>query len=247
MNMNRIGFAVLSSALLVTFQADATVNISSLDTGAGLYNANNGPGPVFNAVTDPNWTVSLLSTVPPGQSPPGWIPTGTAYLVPNNIGFPFGYWLPNTPTSSWITYSTPTQVGGDSTADTFQYQVQFASVSGGAADVTWLSDNSSTLYVNGQEVGTRPNPMINDPNNFTTFASWNLPVAINVLPGLNTIDLDVYNIPQGSGNPTGGRVEFTGNVSVDPVPEPTTILAGALTLLPFGASTLRILRKRSGA
>jgi hypothetical protein len=30
-----------------------------------------------------------------------------------------------------------------------------------------------------------------------------------------------------------------------PVPEPTTMIAGALLLLPFGASTLRILRKRT--
>jgi hypothetical protein len=29
------------------------------------------------------------------------------------------------------------------------------------------------------------------------------------------------------------------------VPEPTTMIAGALLLLPFGASTLRILRKRT--
>jgi hypothetical protein len=31
--------------------------------------------------------------------------------------------------------------------------------------------------------------------------------------------------------------------SVHQVPEPTTMLAGALLLLPFGASTLRILRR----
>ena len=39
------------------------------------------------------------------------------------------------------------------------------------------------------------------------------------------------------------------DVNVDvygtPVPEPTTMIAGALLLLPFGASTLRILRKRT--
>ena len=35
------------------------------------------------------------------------------------------------------------------------------------------------------------------------------------------------------------------NVSVSLVPEPTTMIAGALLLLPFGASTLRILRKRT--
>jgi len=34
---------------------------------------------------------------------------------------------------------------------------------------------------------------------------------------------------------------------MDPVPEPTTMIAGALLLLPFGASTLRILRKRQTA
>jgi hypothetical protein len=32
-----------------------------------------------------------------------------------------------------------------------------------------------------------------------------------------------------------------------PVPEPTTMIAGALLLLPFGASTLRILRKGRAA
>ena len=31
------------------------------------------------------------------------------------------------------------------------------------------------------------------------------------------------------------------------VPEPATILAGVLTLLPFGASTLRILRRKQAA
>jgi hypothetical protein len=39
-------------------------------------------------------------------------------------------------------------------------------------------------------------------------------------------------------------VEVSGVV---PVPEPTTMLAGALLLLPFGASTLRILRKNRAA
>jgi hypothetical protein len=31
--------------------------------------------------------------------------------------------------------------------------------------------------------------------------------------------------------------------SATPVPEPTTMIAGALLLLPFGASTIRFLRK----
>ena len=33
------------------------------------------------------------------------------------------------------------------------------------------------------------------------------------------------------------------DISLVAVPEPTTMIAGALLLLPFGASTLRMLRK----
>jgi hypothetical protein len=41
---------------------------------------------------------------------------------------------------------------------------------------------------------------------------------------------------------------YSQNIQVlAPVPEPTTMIAGALLLLPFGASTLRILRKRQMA
>jgi hypothetical protein len=36
---------------------------------------------------------------------------------------------------------------------------------------------------------------------------------------------------------------FGANFQFTPVPEPTTMIAGALLLLPFGASTLRMLRK----
>jgi hypothetical protein len=36
-------------------------------------------------------------------------------------------------------------------------------------------------------------------------------------------------------------------INISTVPEPTTMIAGALLLLPFGASTLRILRKRQTA
>jgi hypothetical protein len=63
-----------------------------------------------------------------------------------------------------------------------------------------------------------------------------------------------------SGNPPYGFGWFTpitdGNLSVSPavvpgslavVPEPTTMIAGALLLLPFGASALRMLRKNRTA
>jgi hypothetical protein len=48
---------------------------------------------------------------------------------------------------------------------------------------------------------------------------------------------------QGGLDTIDSYVSYTPN----PVPEPTTMIAGALLLLPFGASTLRILRKRQVA
>jgi hypothetical protein len=42
----------------------------------------------------------------------------------------------------------------------------------------------------------------------------------------------------------GDNVIDLDNVSLTAVPEPTTIISGALMLLPFGASTLRILRRK---
>lgn len=45
---------------------------------------------------------------------------------------------------------------------------------------------------------------------------------------------------------SGGWSDNVGSltVSLSPVPEPTTIIAGALALLPFGVTALRSLRKR---
>jgi len=41
----------------------------------------------------------------------------------------------------------------------------------------------------------------------------------------------------------GNPVVSDGTIDIVAVPEPTTVIAGALLLLPFGASTLRVLRK----
>jgi hypothetical protein len=50
----------------------------------------------------------------------------------------------------------------------------------------------------------------------------------------------------GSFNPyAGGTLQITYDYTA--VPEPTTMMAGALLLLPFGASTIRILRKKVAA
>ncbi len=47
-----------------------------------------------------------------------------------------------------------------------------------------------------------------------------------------------------SGETVWGEVNGTFSLATTPVPEPTTLLAGALLLLPFGVNTIRALRKK---
>jgi hypothetical protein len=60
-----------------------------------------------------------------------------------------------------------------------------------------------------------------------------------------------YSQPAGSyslwGAPPAYNPEAYGDATLTAVPEPTTMIAGALLLLPFGASTLRMLRKNRTA
>jgi len=230
----KIKLAIMAAALMMAAQAYASLNISSMDTGATT---------VVGGTVDANWTVSLLS----GGPQPGPL-TGLAYVVPNGSTYSAnggtyalvpGAWLANDSTSSWISYyNLPTLP--DETDETMQYQLRFDAAGGGSVNVSFLSDNTGTLIVNGVTIG-------NNGSASSTFGDWTT-FTVNLNTGLNTIDLDVNNLPQSAnptwGNPTGGRLEFSGSVNVSPVPEPATLISGALLLLPFGASTLRILRRK---
>jgi hypothetical protein len=134
------------------------------------------------------------------------------------------------------TYLVPNGTTYNANGETIQYQLQFNAASAGLIGIQWWSDNSSTLLVNGIPVGLLNN------NTFTTGTSVS---GVSLNQGLNTIDVDVFNAPQGQpdwGNPEGVRVEFSGDVSA--VPEASTMLAGALMLLPFGMSAVRIMRRK---
>lgn len=66
-------------------------------------------------------------------------------------------------------------------------------------------------------------------------------LIVGVNDKLNGTDIsqDFWPDPILEQHPTGAQHRVT------PVPEPTTLIAGALLLLPFGASTVRFLRKNS--
>lgn len=209
----------------------AAENISLLDTGAGLYSSNNGA-----VIVDPNWKVKLLQTIPPGQTPPGGIPTGAAYLV-SNIGYPQdGTWVANDATSTWITYSTPTQTGPDFTNGVYDYTLTFEALNSGTVDLNLLSDNTGYLLLNGNVVGNNPNE----------FKSWlTTPDQFSVVANtVYKVDFLVGNDALNDHDPTGARVEFTGDVNVLDLPEP-----GSLALFCVGLGLLafwQVRRARAG-
>jgi len=74
---------------------------------------------------------------------------------------------------------------------------------------------------------------------------------LSVIPPQTTLyvtkDLSFTILNGTPGNPISQVAATSVQQSFHQVPEPTTMIAGALLLLPFGASTLRILRKRQTA
>jgi len=244
----RITIALLLIGGAVCRPAQAQLNISSLNTGAGqdginyISAANHDP----NVLTDPNWTVTWLSNAPPvgiipytggepatGGPGPGGIPSGTAYLVPWDInpgGVPLasGNWLGSDGISDWLTYADPQAgatpgwfTGEDITGDTYDYEVSFTAANSGMVTVNWLSDNESYLYLNGALVGASPT--------VAEYKVWST-VTLSLAGGTAyVLDLDIVNDPQWDENPTGGRVEFSGDVTI--VPEPTS---AALVCLGLG-------------
>jgi len=59
-----------------------------------------------------------------------------------------------------------------------------------------------------------------------------------------TVNWVGLEIGEGGSGAASANIESITVSGVSAVPEPTTVIAGALLLLPFGASTLRVLRKK---
>ena len=82
----------------------------------------------------------------------------------------------------------------------------------------------------------------NNPDGFF-FCSATLPAGFSLDNAVSGEGLGPPEQVEGS----TGRGFFGPNLAFSTVPEPTTMIAGALLLLPFGASALRILRKNRAA
>jgi hypothetical protein len=130
---------------------------------------------------------------------------------------------------------------GSSYNGTTRYGINWGAdrTKGGGDDINYTSGNGQTLvdelvYVgvgNGLWPGGPPDP---NPGNPAGGAQAAMDETVNWILGNAPFTITAQYWIQGD----------TGSDSVTVVPEPTTIIAGALLLLPFGASTLRLLRRK---
>ena len=81
---------------------------------------------------------------------------------------------------------------------------------------------------------------------FTLLANANAPVGLSALSWGDASGSGNGPVGFDYGTPDGQDVvlpSFGASINISAVPEPTTMIAAALLLLPFGASALRMLRK----
>ena len=104
---------------------------------------------------------------------------------------------------------------------------------------TSASYSPSGYFIYDNQILPDANPMVTYPGLLFRVASNGYEV------NLYSIGPDDYILYDNHGRNVNGTLTVTDPVS--PVPEPTTLLAGALLLLPFGASTIRIVRSNRRA
>jgi hypothetical protein len=223
--------AVLSAVCCgtLTSQATLTLNFSSL-TGASIQF--NGPADTFqinSAVSGNAFNIGLET---------GSQSTGVAQGLNGGLSSgPFSYGAISSDVSG-NQYATVTGPSGT-----------FFIVDGNnqllSGTVNWMQVSTSTG--NGNPVGVNAQLTVNISG--VTYSGNNADLqTLDNLAALNFGSMDLsfsfnpgQTLTQLSTGPSQ-QTAFSGALSV---PEPTTMVAGAMLLLPFGASTLRILRRKS--
>ena len=221
----------LIGAIFGTASIGQSVQASLANTGADVVNG-----------MDQNWSVTSSAYTGPA-----------AFLaVPNNPNneWPFspaGPWVADDSTSSWITYSSPLNLNAP--AETYTYTENFCLASAETLEVRFLSDNESSLYLvdGNQQIFIACKGPAYDTS---TFSMWSSYYDLNLGPGNYSFEINVVNDPWSGLNPTGVRFEESqvaaSAQALSAVPEPTTVLAGALMLFPLGIGLLRGMRKEGG-
>jgi hypothetical protein len=202
----------------------------------------------WNPPANPNgtWSYGQISGAGGAFTPLPWIPVSGS-PVADGI---YGAGNPSAPTGGFVFKNTglvpaygtaPGQVSLES--DNGSAAVQWTAPATGKYDLsvaiggTTAADSFGTGNAFAQFAGLDINGNVLTPNSFVNnIKSWDIN-NVSLIAG-ETIDAYVLNPGySGSGNT---QTAFT----VTAVPEPSTYLAGALMLVPFGSSALRQLRKK---
>jgi hypothetical protein len=208
--MNFKNFVVASGLALASVGASAAADLAWIE---GLYNT----GEVFFAgEQDTNYAFTVINGTATG--------TGGYGIVSEGVGFPFNAWSANSAASSWLTPSANAGQSYDPSSDgLYKWSISFdlsgKNLSSASFSGRWWADNQGYVQLNGVTISTGVN--LSSPTSFAASSGF--------VAGMNTLDFFVTNFAQGSGNPTGVRVEFLDSYAVAAVPEPESwalILAG---------------------
>lgn len=174
-----------------------------------------------------------------------WSITGGAsdptisYPAPAYVNGPHPNWIPNSATSNWITPYDPFNQSTDPSVNgTYHFQTAFT-VTGASLGAfftgQFAADNVvSQILLNGQAIYTGP-VSGSQFNGWTAFGANTF-----FLDGVNTLEFDVVNYAQTSGNPSGLNVQFL----TAAVPEPST---WAMMILGFLGVGFVAYRRKSDA
>jgi hypothetical protein len=166
----------------------------------------------------------------------GWTIGGANGVTIHHVSENQPYWNPPQNSTQWLDL---TGNGGGA-----YIEQSFATIINTPYLVTFDTFNGSLNYSGGNPQAT----------GFKVEATGNPLLNVAVTPG--TAAIISYYFTATSLSTTLRFTELTGfdsnagwidNVSVVAVPEPATVVAGALLLLPFGASIIRIVRKNRSA
>ena len=239
-----IGSAALLAGLLAASSAQATVTLTFTESGGTSASGGSDPysaigSPTAQPDTDTSGQNGYVGTIP------GPINLSTlAFGAPTSLYAGGSDSWPNWGYVAIYAYGTPNSDYGTTT---------------GLLDIVHF-DNSGSY--NGNSTGQRLFWYSGEGSGQLANTSWASLLASSVLTQIlhfaGTADIteqangiaaytpSSYDSPGAPLNTTAPYNYYTFDFqsSVIPVPEASTIIAGALLLLPFGASTLRILRRR---
>ncbi|MGH7951702.1 MAG: hypothetical protein ACREFE_07255 [Limisphaerales bacterium] len=213
------GGICLAGLICLTDHAEASIAYDqTLSFIAGTGNSTGG----WTVATDNGLALSLRAQYNNTTSP---LPSD---LTPNNGAGTFTFGT-GTPSLAVWDFWFDVNPGSTSTTGDFFILTVTSSLGGTTSiPVGIIPDNAhnGTEFQNAEDIGF--SFIGYDPSQIATY---NFTLTAEDLSSGDTLD----------------SVGMVVNNGVAPVPEPTTVLAGALLLLPFGASTLRILRRNRAA